>query len=242
LYETKSYPFFLLQVILQPACTVFSTTNIRRNPAMNFYLTGEWGDMVRKLPGYFLIFLLTACQAPVIEISRNPAVNFNLKDKPAIVVLLASRNFSGHNEIDLQHLDRQLLDKLNKLFIHGRFLSIAMLKKNISNTEDRETIDNFVDRFEKTGTLKNDKVQQVSRILKADYFLTPNFGANVGSGYSKLWVATANIQFYDGNSGTTAFSVNAERSEPGITGFDLERSDLNHLFESVLNDALGTIP
>lgn len=198
--------------------------------------------MVRKLSGYLLFFMITACQTPVIEVRRNPAVNFNLKDKSAIVVLLASRNFSGHKEIDLPHLDRQLLDKLNKRFIHGRFLSISMLMKNISNAEDRKTIDKFIDRFEKTGTLRNDKLQQVSRILKADYFLTPNFGANVGSGYSKLWVATANIQFYDGNSGTTAFSVNAERSEPGITGFDLERSDLNRLFESTLDDALGTIP
>jgi hypothetical protein len=199
--------------------------------------------MIRKLPGYLLILMVTACSAaPIIEVSRNPAVNFSLKDKSVIVVLLASRNFSGHQEIDLQHLDRQLFDKLNKRFIQGRFTSISMLRENLLNNEEKEAVDNFIDRFEKTGALKSDNVQHVSRILKADYFLTPNFGANIGSGYSKLWVFTSNIQVYDGKSGTTAFSVNAERSEPGITGFDLEKNDLNHLFELVLNDALGAIP
>lgn len=198
--------------------------------------------MIRKLASYLPIFLLTACRAaPVIEVSKNPAVNFNLKGKSAVVVVLPSRNFSGHQEIDLQHLDSQLFDKLNKYFIQGRFVSISMLRENLPNDENMQTVDNFIDRFKKTGVLRSDKVEKVSRILKADYFLTPNFGANVGSGYSKLWVATSNIQFYDGKSGKTAFSVNAERSEPGITGFDLERSDLNHLFELVLDDALGAI-
>lgn len=188
----------------------------------------------------FHIVLLTACiGSTTINVRKNPTVDFSFKNKPVIVALLPSRNYSEHHEIDLPYLDGKLLEKLQDQFDKVRFIPIHRLQENITSSQERELIGTFISKFEKAGMFRDEEIRNAVKVLKTDYFITPSFGANIGVGFSSEWIFTLSIQVYDGQTGKAAFSVTAERAEESIEGFEIQESDL---FESVLDDALEAIP
>ncbi len=187
-----------------------------------------------------LAALITACAgSSTINIRKNPTTDFSLKEKPAVVVMLPSRNYSEFHEIDLPTLDKTIHSKLRSKFPKGRFIPINQLKSNILNGQDVEVVDNFIKAFKKSGMFRANTVTDVNEILKVKYYLAPSFGANIGAGYSSEWIFTLSMQIYDGSTGKTAFSVTAENTEDSVEGFEMQKSDF---FESVIDSVVDAIP
>jgi hypothetical protein len=180
--------------------------------------------MNRKTVAYRLIpiLLLTACAGSSnIDVRKDPTVNFSLKKGSRPVVLLPSRNFSDHREIDLHRLDGKLLTKLRARLGRVRFITVRQLRENILSGQDREIINNFIDEFKKSGILRAENIKNANSILNVGYFLTPSFGASTGMGYGSMSVFTVSLQIYEGKTGKTAFSVSAEETEENVEGFDV---------------------
>lgn len=187
-----------------------------------------------------LIFLTVACGGTQnLRIRKNPTTDFQLENKKSVVVLLPSRNFSDHNEIDLRRLDGTLFSRLRSRFKKGRFVTIRQMEGNLLSGHEKETINNFIASFEKSGMLRAEEIQNANNILKVDYFLAPSFGATVGVGFDAEWIFTLSVQIYNAKTGKTAFSITAENSEESAEGFNLQESDF---FESVVDSVVNAIP
>jgi hypothetical protein len=186
-----------------------------------------------------MVFLTACAGTSTINIRKNPTVDFRLKGKSVTVVLLPSRNYSEHNEINLPYMDKKLLEKLQGRFDKVRFIPIHQLKENITSGQERELIDNFISKFERAGMFREKEIRNAVNVLKKDYFLAPSFGANTGVGFSSEWIFTLSIQVYDSKTGKVAFSVTAEKTEESVEGFKIQESDF---FESVVDNAIEAIP